>query len=145
MNGEKLDDQGRSWSAETLAKPLAVRGAWPLQHSPPIVWADAAGRPDVKDLARAHHEASEGEVETQWCARLATSMDVLLLLLVRFKKPVRTEFALAFEPRHFGALLNAAPAGSVSMVTREPRVGNGAIEGRNAVIWRSTRLDCWKH
>ncbi len=63
MNGEKLDDQGRSWSAETLAKPLAVRGAWPLRHSPPIVWADAAGRPDVKDLARAHREASEGEVE----------------------------------------------------------------------------------
>jgi hypothetical protein len=60
-------------------------------------------------------------------------MDVLLLLLVRFKKPVRTEFALAFEPRHFGALVNAAPAGSVSMVTREPRVGNGMVEGRNAV------------
>jgi hypothetical protein len=63
MNGAQLDDRGRSWSAKTLAKPLAVRGAWPLRHSPPIVWADAAGRPDVKDLARAHREASEGEVE----------------------------------------------------------------------------------
>ena len=130
MNGEKLDDQGRSWSAETLAKPLAVRGAWPLQHSPPIVWADAAGRPDVKDLARAHREASEGEVFTQWGAALSPSLGVLL---VRFRRPVRTEFALAFEPDHLETLASIATAGAVSMVTREPKMRNGAIEGRNGV------------
>ena len=124
--------QGGSWANETIATPLPVRGAWPLLASGPVVWVDATGRLDVKDLARAHREASEGEVFTQWGAALSPSLGVLL---VRFRRPVRTEFALAFEPDHLETLASIATAGAVSMVTREPKMRNGAIEDRNAVTF----------
>ena len=127
--------QGGSWANETIATPLPVRRAWPLLASGPVVWVDATGRLDVKDLARAHREASEGEVFTQCGAALSPSLGVQVVLLVRFRRPVRTEFALAFAPDHLETLASIATAGAVSMVTREPKMRNGAIEGRNAVTF----------
>lgn len=50
-----------------------------------------------------------------------------MLLLVKFKKPVRTEFALAFGTGQLETLASIATAGTVSMVTRDPQVRNGVI------------------
>lgn len=126
--GMKTPDTGHSWAEKTYTKPLPVRGAWMLPASGPLVWADTSSRLDVRDLARGHREAPEGAVFTQWGPTFSPSQGVQVLLLVRFKKPVRTEFALAFGPGHLEILMDIATAGRVSMVTREPHVSNGVIE-----------------
>jgi len=119
--GIRMPETNPYWSQDTLDRPLAVRGVYPLRSSPPVVWVDATGRPNVGDLMRAHPDTTGGEVFTQWCRRLTPNLEMRLLLLVRFKRPVRTEFALAFEPGHLGTLMNAALAGAVTIVTHEPR------------------------
>jgi hypothetical protein len=133
--GTRAVDTGHSWAEKTYTNPLPVRGAWPTSASGPVIWADATGRPDVRDLARAHGEAPEGDVTTQWVLALSPGMGVRVLLLVRFKRPVRTEFALAFGHGHLEALADIAAAGSVSMVTGEPRIRNGTTECRNVVAF----------
>lgn len=131
--GTKASETGHAWADKTFRKPLPVRGIWMMPASGPVIWADASSRLDVKDLARAHREALEGAVFTQWMLALSQGSVVQVLLLVRFMRPVRTEFALAFEPDHMEALSDIATAGRVSMVTREPTIGNGSIECRNVM------------
>ena len=131
--GTSMLNNNLNWSVETAAKPLPVLGVWPLQTAPPVVWADAAGRHDVRDLARAHREAPEGAVQTQWCARLAPGSAMRLLLLIRFTNPVRCEFSLMFQPGHHGALLNAVAAGAVTIVTREPQLRDGVVTARQGL------------
>jgi hypothetical protein len=133
--GTRAVDTGHSWAKKTYTNPLPVRGAWPTAASGPLIWADATGRQDVRDLARAHREAPEGDVFTQWMLARFPGTGVQVLLLVRFRRPVRTEFALAFGPNRLAALVDIAAAGSVSMVTGEPRSANGVTECRNAVAF----------
>ncbi len=91
--GTKTPDARHSWAEETCIQPLPVRGAWTASMSGPVVWADATGHLDITDLARGHREAPEGAVFTQWMFGLYPSTGVRVLLLVRFTRPVRTEFA----------------------------------------------------
>lgn len=137
--GRVAGDTGHSWAENTCKRPLPVRGAWTTSMPGPVVWADASGRRDVTGLARGHRETSEGVVRTQWVLAFSPNMAVQPQLMVRFTRPVRIEFALAFGPGHLDVLVNIAEAGTVSMVTRKLRVVNGAIECRNAVAFEVDR------
>jgi hypothetical protein len=56
--GTKTPDERHSWAKKTYTNPLPVRGAWPTAASGPVIWADATGRPDVRDLARGRRRAT---------------------------------------------------------------------------------------
>jgi hypothetical protein len=130
---KEAGDMAHVWAGTTFTKPLPVRGAWTLPASGPVVWVDAASRLDVLDLARAHRETSEGAVRTQWVLAISPSMGAQVLLMVRYTRLARTEFALAFGPDHLEILTEIAATGSVSMVSREPRIADGVIECRGGV------------
>jgi hypothetical protein len=100
--------------------------------SHPTVVIDAAGRPDVTDLARVHALDGIGDVNT-----VAMRSGRALLLGIRLSSPVRAAFAIVFDlDRHGEFLVVVADAGSLTIATTDP-----VEAGVDRPLWLAVDID----
>ena len=98
----------------------------------PTVVIDAAGSPEVSDLARVHALDGVGDVET-----MAIRSGRAVVLVIRMSSPVRAAFAVVFDlAMHRAFLGEVADNGSLTVATTDP-----AAAASDRPWWLSVDID----
>ena len=105
---------------------------------------DAAGHPEISDLARVHAIEGVGDIETHASLlaldddhRVSGSAEHLLALAVVISVPVRIAFVVTFLiPAHLPVLQDAAGAGHLVIATTDPQRA-----GSDHPLWLAVDLD----
>jgi hypothetical protein len=111
-------EQLRAWRAESLPitgwqRSLFVHRGRAL--SVPVLQVDARGRPDVVDLLRVHRLVGpEGDVSTDWAFFWLGQPPIRAFLNIKYERPVRCSFRLAFRFARHQELLEAIAAAALS-------------------------------
>lgn len=121
--GTTFDDEGGTW-------PTAV--------------IDAAGHPEISDLARVHAVEGVGDIATHASLvgvdetrRVPGSMEHLLALAIGVSVPVRAAFVVTFVlPAHRDVLADAAREGHLVIATTDPERA-----GADRPLWLAIDLD----
>lgn len=97
----------------TTTKPIRIVGDGLVASSArgegrflPVLILDASERPDIDDLIRVHEHLPPGDVLTQW-ATVPFAKNETLILHMNFIRPMTYEFAIGFNPRIHGLLIDA--------------------------------------
>lgn len=82
----------------------------------PVVQVDAAGRPDLHDLARVHRSEGGFDTRARWDFCLSQGMTGLGRLTIDIDRPVKTSFKILFQLQKYSDYL-AALADDFSFVS----------------------------